>query len=187
MKTGIDAKSNVIPGEDPDTLETLAAEYHQRFRPATPEQRFLVDSLIEAEWKLRRFRKVEAHLWQSELEEGLRRERLHKKWPLGDLFSRNMTDLNGLQRRIDFAHRIYHRALEKLERLQAVPEPESPELAPEEPSRNQLLPSEIGFVPPIPPRPAEPMPISAPPHSPSPGPSAPAPQVPSLRGSPGRC
>ncbi|MGD0500588.1 MAG: hypothetical protein ABSC23_19375 [Bryobacteraceae bacterium] len=166
LKTGIDAKSNVIPGEDPDALEALAAEYHERFRPSAPEQRFLVDSLVASEWMLRRLRKVEAQLWQSEMEEGLRRQRLNEKWPLGALFTRAMTDFNRLQRRIDSADRIYHRALEKLERLQVAtagpaspqpnspPEPEPPAAGPvflpptqDEPSGNQQLGAEIGFVP----------------------------------------
>ncbi|MGD0499832.1 MAG: hypothetical protein ABSC23_15490, partial [Bryobacteraceae bacterium] len=167
LKTGIDAKSNVIPGEDPDALEALAAEYHERFLPSAPEQRFLVDSLVASEWMLRRLRKVEAQLWQHEMAEGLRLGRLETKWPLGRLFSRNVSDLTRLQRRIDSTGRAYHRALDKLERLQAAPagpvpappdrasEPEPPVADPllslpaqEEPSGNQQIRPEFGFVPP---------------------------------------
>ena len=36
LKTGIDAKSPVIRGEDHATLEALATRYHERFQPATP-------------------------------------------------------------------------------------------------------------------------------------------------------
>jgi hypothetical protein len=36
LKTGIDAQSQVIPGEDPAALAALAAEYRDRFQPATP-------------------------------------------------------------------------------------------------------------------------------------------------------
>jgi hypothetical protein len=166
LKTGIDAKSNVIPGEDAGLLETLATEYHERFRPSAPEQRFLVDSLIAAEWMSRRLRKIEAQLWQHEMAEGIRLDRLNTKWPIGRLFSRNVSDLTRLQRRIDSTDRLYHRALDKLERLQATPaapiytpsvvatEPESPAAGPilplspqEEPSGNQPLRPEIGFVP----------------------------------------
>ncbi|MGD0499874.1 MAG: hypothetical protein ABSC23_15705 [Bryobacteraceae bacterium] len=167
LKTGIDAKSNVIPGEDPDALETLAAEYHERFLPSAPGQRFLVDSLVASEWMLRRLRKVEAQLWQHEMAEGLHLGRLETKWPLGRLFSRNVSDLTRLQRRIDSTDRAYHRALDKLERLQATSaapvspdsvaasEPESPVAgsllplsAQEEPSENQQPTQEIGFVSP---------------------------------------
>ncbi|MGD0500036.1 MAG: hypothetical protein ABSC23_16550, partial [Bryobacteraceae bacterium] len=154
LKTGIDAKSNVIPGEDPDALETLAAEYHERFLPSAPEQRFLVDSLVASEWMLRRLRKIEAQLWNHEMAEGLRLDRLNTKWPLGRLFSRNVSDLTRLQRRIDSADRLYHRALDKLERLQATPAGPAPaplECASElETPPNQPHRPEIGFVPPLP-------------------------------------
>ena len=45
VKTGIYAKSMIIPGEDPAQLEALTAEYHRQSQPA-PLARFLVDSLI---------------------------------------------------------------------------------------------------------------------------------------------
>src|ERR1035437_9097278 len=64
LKTGIDAHSHVIPGEDPDALETLTLEHYDRFQPAAPEQRFLVDAMAAAEWQLRRLRKTEAQLWE---------------------------------------------------------------------------------------------------------------------------
>jgi hypothetical protein len=111
----------------------------------------------------RRLRKVEAQLWQHEMAEGVRLDRLNTKWPLGRLFSRNESDLTRLQRRIDSTDRLYHRALDKLERLQANPvspeplgvsEPElpaadpiPPQSAQEEPSVNQRPTPEFGFVP----------------------------------------
>jgi hypothetical protein len=64
LKSGIQAKSQVIPGEDPVELEKLAADYHLQFQPATPLERFLTDALVNAEWQLRRYRKVEAQLWE---------------------------------------------------------------------------------------------------------------------------
>jgi hypothetical protein len=45
LKTGIDARSQTIPGEPISQLEALADEYHDRFHPTTPEQRMLVDTL----------------------------------------------------------------------------------------------------------------------------------------------
>ena len=49
-KSGIDAQSHIIRGEDHSQLQTLAAEYLERFRPATPEERFYVDTLIRDDW-----------------------------------------------------------------------------------------------------------------------------------------
>ena len=68
LKTGIDARSQVIPGEDPAALELLAAEYYHRYQPATPEVRALVNALVTAEWLQRRFRALEAQLWQYNIQ-----------------------------------------------------------------------------------------------------------------------
>jgi len=65
LKTGIDANSLIIQHESPGRLEALADEYYDRFQPTTPEQRMLVDTLVDSEWLLRRFRRVEAQLWQQ--------------------------------------------------------------------------------------------------------------------------
>src|SRR5690242_8124156 len=63
LKTGIDAKAEtMLPFEDPAKLEALTSEYYDRFHPATPEQRCLVDDLISDEWQLRRFRAIEGQL-----------------------------------------------------------------------------------------------------------------------------
>jgi hypothetical protein len=118
LKTGIDARSQVIPGESPEDLETLALDYHRRFHPDAPEQSFLVDSLIQSEWLLRRYHKVEAQLWTYELASLLTP---NKKCPLGLAFNRGCDTFTRLQRRIDSAERNYHRALDKLQRFQSAP------------------------------------------------------------------
>jgi hypothetical protein len=94
LKTGIDAKSQVIPGEDAAALELLVIEYHDRFQPATPEARALVDTLVTAEWLQRRFRSLRD----------------------------NVSD--HLQRRADAAERTFHRTLETLLKIQSrLPQP----------------------------------------------------------------
>jgi hypothetical protein len=158
LKTGIDAKYQVIRGESPAALDALSAEYHARFRPLTPEQRSLVDTLITSEWLLRRLRKAEAELWEQEFLDAQEYERYRKKCALGDAFFRTMEPQSRLQRRIDSTDRAYHRALTKLERLQSarpedVPSPDPP--APQQPRplapdpRPPLPRPPIGFVPPV--------------------------------------
>jgi hypothetical protein len=44
LKSGIDAESLVIRGEDRAALEALTQQYLERFQPATPEQRHFGDS-----------------------------------------------------------------------------------------------------------------------------------------------
>jgi hypothetical protein len=116
LKSGIDAKSQIIRGENAANLETLVADYYHRFHPTTPEQRMLVDTLIDAEWLLRRFRAVEAQLWERESLEAFRPKDevilAQAYWNSTDRFAR-------LQRRIDTAHKNYRTALQDLQRLQA--------------------------------------------------------------------
>ena len=110
MKTGIQAKSVVIPGEGSAALEQLTSDYHRQFQPASPVERFLVDSMIMAEWQLRRYRRVEPQLWNA----GSSAE---------ETFTENPA-LTRLHRRMDAAERSYHRAFRELRRLQASAEPE---------------------------------------------------------------
>jgi hypothetical protein len=67
LKSGIEAQPQVIPGEDPAALELLTAEYHDRYQPTTPKVRALVDTLITAEWRQRRFRTLEAQPLQVDI------------------------------------------------------------------------------------------------------------------------
>ena len=68
LKTGIDAKTQIIRGEIYTALQELTAEYYDRFQPTTPDQRLLVDTLIDSEWLLRRFRAIETQLWEEALD-----------------------------------------------------------------------------------------------------------------------
>src|SRR5713226_8953725 len=65
LKSGIHARSHIIPGEDPAELEALTAAFLLEFQPAGPNQLALVDTLIAAEWTARRLRRIEADLWNS--------------------------------------------------------------------------------------------------------------------------
>jgi hypothetical protein len=70
MKSSIDAKTYVIPGEDAGELQAVIQSYRDKFLPDNALERFLVDGMISADWELRRLRMVETQLWQRELEEG---------------------------------------------------------------------------------------------------------------------
>ena len=151
LKSGIDAKSQIIRGEKAVNLEALKTEYYDRFRPTAPEQRMLVDTLIDAEWLLRRFRVCEAQLWEHGAvncfmpKEEIRVAQAYRSDC--DYFSR-------LQRRIDTAHRNYRNALQELRRLQAeedrvAAQETDPEAAPaaRTTQRNQTAEPVNGFVP----------------------------------------
>ena len=72
LKSGIDAKAQIIRGEKAANLEILKTEYSDRYHPSPPVQRMLVDTLIDAERLLRRFRVCEAELWEEGTETALR-------------------------------------------------------------------------------------------------------------------
>jgi hypothetical protein len=145
IKTGIDAKSQIVRGEDPAELQTLTAEYQQRWQPATPEQRLLVETLIDCEWLLRRFRKAEAQLWQCKMQKA----EIWKPDPdllLGLAFDYGCEQFSRLQRRIDSTSRNYHRALKELQRLDSERrEPDPPPAPASEASPPDPRPSETNL------------------------------------------
>jgi hypothetical protein len=166
LKSGIDAKSQVIPGEDPAALELLTAEYHERFQPATPEVRALVDALVTAEWLQRRFRTLEAQLWNHKIHglfrpvEGLQ---------VAQSYDNGSDTFDRLQRRIDAAERSYHRTLVALQKIESRGPQPSARSEPE-PLSNQPPGPEIGFVPSTSPEPSpfDPVPAGSDPRPPAP-------------------
>jgi hypothetical protein len=106
LKTGIDAKSAVLPSESAAKLDELTAAYHARFTPATGEELNLVDTLIRSEWLQRRYLRSEASIWQD-----------HLGGPdasLGAAFFAASATLCRVSRRQNTAHRDYRRALRQL-------------------------------------------------------------------------
>jgi hypothetical protein len=158
LKTGIDAQSQVIPGEDPAALELLAAEYHDRYQPATPEVRALVDTLVTAEWLQRRFRTLEAQLFQFNI---TRLSSDEKRLQSAQAYYRDSDTFDRLQRRINAVERTFHRALVALQKIESrSPQPgdhsgpatgAQPPAPDPEPPPDQLLAPGIGSVPSTPP------------------------------------
>ena len=149
LKSGIDAQSQIVRGEKVENLELLKNEYHARFLPTTPEQRMLVDTLIDSEWLLRRFRVVEAQLWEYESRSPINPQH---DIPLGQAVHRNDQIFVRLQRRINTVLETYQYALKELRKLQAECPPAEPEQqaaaeAEPQPQQNQRPEPEIGFVP----------------------------------------
>ena len=135
LKSGIDAESLIIRGEDRAALETLTEEYVDRFHPATPEQRHYVDILIRDDWQLRRLAKVDTQIWERELASALKYD---ENAPHGRAYASGSTIFFRLERRIDSLERSYQSALRELQRLQSieVAVAQVPDLHPQ-----------IGFVP----------------------------------------
>src|SRR6267142_3790420 len=127
LKSGVDAWSHIIPGEDPAELEALTAAFVLHFRPADPVQLSLVDTLISTEWIQRRLRRIEAQLWNYQVE-CLDKNLSHADFvdisiqhnsPIGHAYQDALEPFSRIQRRIDATNRMYLRTFRALHDLQA--------------------------------------------------------------------
>src|SRR5579863_1719777 len=112
LKTGLYARSQVIAGEDPAELRALADQYFLRWEPATPEESFLVATLVDSDWLLRRYSLANAKIWDYQGDDDSVRDNPNG---MGLNFIRCREYFPLLQRRIDSAQRSFHRALRDLE------------------------------------------------------------------------
>ena len=134
LKTSLYARSQVIAGEDPAELRALAGQYFLRWQPATPEESFLVATLIDAEWLLRRYSLADAKIWGYKGADDCVRHGPNSK---GLNFIRCREYFPLLQGRADSALRAFHRALHDLERFQSKRRAEAP---PADPKPSAALP-----------------------------------------------
>ena len=143
LKTGVYAKSLIIPGEDPDQLAALLQEYFERYRPSAPEQRDQLDIMVRATWTLRRLSAAEAQVWIYEMD---RTSKFNPTAPpLGAAFISCDRTLARLQRCVNSTQRNYRDALQQLERLQALDLDSDPD--------RTSIPNRIPHRPPPPGRP----------------------------------
>ena len=119
LKSGLHADSQFVLGESPEEFAELQAEYFDRFVPATPEQRFQVDCLIRNEWLLRRYHRVESHLWEYQTSFCDRTSGVQ----LGEAFSKASTLFQRLRRQVTACEKAYKEATAELTRLQQDSQP----------------------------------------------------------------
>ena len=173
LKTGIDAESSVIPGEDAAALAALTERFYHDCQPQTEIESLLVDNIIRAAWRLRRFDRIDAEILIYIMEDT---NYPSPNGPVGKAFHTTSGTQSRLQRRINDTSRLQREAIKDLQRLQAERLPT--QLQPPAPQpASQLTETEsprppIGFVPqihipqPTPPLPPAPAPETAlPPHA----------------------
>ena len=114
-KHGIFAVHQIMFDETAGDLAELAAEYHQQYSPAGPKERFLVDTLVHNEWRLRRMRRVEAELWEHATNAFLAENIEVPACSSGDAFATGSEQFVRLQRIVNSCERAYHRALKELQ------------------------------------------------------------------------
>ena len=160
LKTGVHAESQIIRGENTQAFQSLTAEYYAEYRPCTPSQRALVDTMISSEWLLRRLRRVEADIWNQGLQFIEDSPFQPKDHPEASAYSTQEETLARLQRRLDALDRAWHRALKALRQLQTgEAESAGQPAAGLNTVDKQALSPQIGFVPPILPHPAPDLPV----------------------------
>jgi hypothetical protein len=115
LKHGIFAAHQIMFDEKAKDLAELAAEYHEHHNPADPGQRFLVDTLINNEWRIRRLRRVEAELWEHATTTFLSENPEAPACSSGDAFATASPTFERLQRIVNSCERTYHRALKELQ------------------------------------------------------------------------
>ena len=118
LKHGIHAQAQIMFDETAEDLAELAAELHEQYAPADATERFLVDTLISNEWRLRRLRNVEADLWQAAVDAHLDNHPDMEEATSGDAFATSAPAFERLQRIVNCCERNYHRALKQLIALQ---------------------------------------------------------------------
>jgi hypothetical protein len=148
LKHGIDACRTVIPGENQADLERLAGEYQDQICPATPVERYLVDTLISSDWLRRRLHRAQANLYS------VLAVRADLISPLGYIWQADAAGGSTLQkvfRQLCSLERSYLRALTELRRIKEEHQPEADQpLKPEGISRSDSPQTGgLGFVPPI--------------------------------------
>jgi hypothetical protein len=165
LKHGIYAVHQIMFDEKPEDLAELAAEYHELYSPADSKQRFLVDTLVANEWRLRRTRRVEAELWLTASNAFLVKNiETTITCTSGDAFATDSFTFERLQRVVNSCERAWHRADKELERLkvgQALSSTNAPANATPNPSPTPPQ-AEPAANPAPPPQPQEPKPTSPP-------------------------
>jgi hypothetical protein len=119
LKHGIDAKQQIMFHESAEDLAELAAEYHEFYSPANVDERFLVDTLVNNEWRLRRLRCVEADLWRAANNLFIENHPEIGESAPGDAFESSGPAFDRLQRIMNSCQRQYHHARKELQALNA--------------------------------------------------------------------
>src|SRR5437764_14766342 len=62
LKHGVDAASIALPTEDADHYQSLADNYNETYHPKNVADRFLLDTMLRADWQKQRLQRLEYEL-----------------------------------------------------------------------------------------------------------------------------
>ena len=118
IKHGLSAGSRVFPNENQQEFDDLTAEYRRTLAPANILEKFLVEEMAHAAWRLARFRRLETGLIDQMAASGDVDTVL-----TAALVDNTAVALKTLQRLAAASERSYYRALKELQNLRAQEEP----------------------------------------------------------------
>ena len=145
LKTGIDAESSVIPGEDAAALADLTERFYRDCQPQSEIESILVDDIVRDTWLLGRLARIDAQLLIYKIEDT---NYPSPNAPIGKAFDHSSTTQSRLQRRINDTRRLRLQSIKELRLIQAQrPQPQPQPPAPQ-PVENEPAYQPIGFVPP---------------------------------------
>ena len=167
LKSGIDAESTIIIGEDPEALAQLTESFYRDYHPQTAMECALLDNVIRDTWLLTRFFRIDAEIIDYKIEDALHPKEVNQA---GRAFIDSSTHQIRLQRRIDQTRRSQIQGFKELQCLQAErrAQPPAPQPQPQaQPLDITAFPStgneQIGFVPQTPPQSPDSEPLPSPP------------------------
>jgi len=136
LKSGIDAKTIVLPNESQEDYNQLHTEWHGEHQPTTCAERAIIDRLVAGEWIFRRLFQLQSTIILRYLKNTSPRI-IDQNFPVEEAFHQKENSLIRIQTQINHINRNFHKDLDQLNFLKALPlpapavaEPE-PEAAPE--------------------------------------------------------
>jgi hypothetical protein len=141
LKTGLYCPGIIIGHESTLQLETLEAQFTAEYRPATPTERALVDTLIHLEWMLRRYRWLETETWHA-TQDQITSAQMQSTWT-GHAFIAQPA-ISRIHRLRNSTQKAFRETLAELRALQAERDAPPPDL---ELIENAAPQPKIGFVP----------------------------------------
>lgn len=123
----------LLPGEDIDAFERLARDYRDEWKPKTPHEDFLVNTMVQARWRLDRIARMEAEAFDQLLNVPAADGKTDEA-ALVALYPMRGQLLDKLQRYARDNERAYHRAVRE---FKAYRKAQAEEKKQESPARNE--------------------------------------------------
>jgi len=134
LKSGIDAKTIVLPNESQDDYNQLVTEWHGEHQPTTCAARAIVDRLVAGEWIFRRLFQLQSTIILRYLKNTSPRI-IDQNFPVEEAFHQKENSLIRIQAQVNHINRNFHKDLDQLNFLKAQAElaaqPAEPEPAAE--------------------------------------------------------